>query len=1055
MPAETILIAEDQQLVATYMKSSLERLGYSVVEIAATGEDVIRTAEQRKPDLVLMDIHLQGGMDGIEAARQIHFGFDIPVIFVTGDRDDRLLERAKVAEPLGYILKPFSIWELQNTIEASLNYFRSTHKRNREALKSLELRYCDLFEYAIQGVFRVTRSGKFIDVNTSFAELLGYKSQKELLGLSVGAKDHFVHPKRHQELLKALKKSGYVKDFEFEAYRKDGTKIWLSQNTRMLHDSSSNELYFEGIVQDISKRKLAEKALESSLARHAALLAAIPDIIMEVDINKVYTWANSAGFEFFGDDVIGTEAAAYFEGEQNTYNVVDPLWCGDDKTIYVESWQRRKDSKKRLLAWRCHVLKDNQGEVIGALSSARDVTDRRQAEEALRQSEERFRLIADTIDDVFWMHDVEKGKTIYVSPAHERIWGCPWQDLHDNSKSFYDRIHPDDREGVAAALAFINGGLPFDHEYRIIRPDGEIRHIHNRAYPLPDETGQVRRYVGVARDVTSWKAAEGAIKESKDYLSQIINSIGDPIFVKDRNYRHVLVNDAMCAWTGKRREEMLGKTAHELFPRAEMDPLLEQEKLVFETGKECITENDITDPQGNRRTLMTKKSLLLGKKGNKQIVGVVRDITERQRIEEALRESEERYRTAIEQCNDGVVITKGVNYLFANKRFVEMFGYDKPEEIIGKQLSLIVHPDDSKRVEEFALRRQKGEAVASRYVHKGIRKNGESIDVEVSATRTVYRGEPVSLVYARDIAEQKKTEEQRQQLQSQLHQAQRLEAIGQLAAGIAHEINTPTQYVSDNTRFLRDAFSDLVKVMESYGRLLQECRGGHIDPALIADVDGAIATADLEYLSSEIPNAIRQSLEGLDRVATIVRAMKEFSHPGGEDKQTIDLNHAIENTVTVCRNEWKYVAEMALDLDSTLPLVPCLPGDFNQVILNLIVNAAHAIADAINGDETHKGTISISTRHDGGWAEIRIGDTGTGIPEKHRPKIFTPFFTTKEVGRGTGQGLAICRSVVVGKHGGTIDFETELGKGTVFIIRLPLHPDIARIKTNEKADLVC
>ena len=277
-------------------------------------------------------------------------------------------------------------------------------------------------------------------------------------------------------------------------------------------------------------------------------------------------------------------------------------------------------------------------------------------------------------------------------------------------------------------------------------------------------------------------------------------------------------------------------------------------------------------------------------------------------------------------------------------------------------------------------------------------------------------------------------------LEFQLRQAQKLEAIGRLAAGIAHEINTPTQYVSDNTRFLQDAFADLLKILKAYQRLLQASRDGSAGPELIADVEAVVAKADLDYFIEEAPKALTQSLEGLDRIASIVRAMKEFSHPGGEEKQTIDLNHAIENTITVCRNEWKYVAEMALDLDPHLPLVPCLPGDFNQVILNLVINAAHAITDAINSNEKHKGTISISTRRDGDWVEIRVGDTGTGIPEKHKDKIFTPFFTTKGVGRGTGQGLAICRSVIVGKHGGTVDFETESGKGTVFMVRLPLHP---------------
>jgi signal transduction histidine kinase len=167
--------------------------------------------------------------------------------------------------------------------------------------------------------------------------------------------------------------------------------------------------------------------------------------------------------------------------------------------------------------------------------------------------------------------------------------------------------------------------------------------------------------------------------------------------------------------------------------------------------------------------------------------------------------------------------------------------------------------------------------------------------------------------------------------------------------------------------------------------------------------------------------------------------MKEFSHPDTKEKIPLDLNHAINSTITVARNEWKYVADMETDFDSSLPLVSCLPGEINQVILNLIVNAAHAIADVVKKGGLEKGKIKVQTRNCSEWAEIRIQDSGTGIPKKVQSRIFDPFFTTKEIGKGTGQGLAIARSVIVDKHGGSIHFETEEGKGTTFIIRLPLN----------------
>jgi len=277
----------------------------------------------------------------------------------------------------------------------------------------------------------------------------------------------------------------------------------------------------------------------------------------------------------------------------------------------------------------------------------------------------------------------------------------------------------------------------------------------------------------------------------------------------------------------------------------------------------------------------------------------------------------------------------------------------------------------------------------------------------------------------------------RSALEEQLRQAQKLESLGQLAAGIAHEINTPTQYIGDNVRFLKDAFQDLKSLLANYELLLAAAKGNTLSAETVQEIAPAVEPVDTGYLLEEIPRAIEQTLEGVTRVSTLVSAMKEFSHPGTKEKMPMDLNHAIESTLTVARNEWKYVADLETEFDSSLPLITCQPGEFNQVILNLIVNAAHAIADVQGKGRSEKGKIKVQTRNCEEWAEIRIQDTGSGIPEKVRARVFDLFFTTKEIGKGTGQGLAIARSVVVDKHGGSIDFESEEGKGTTFVIRLP------------------
>jgi len=281
---------------------------------------------------------------------------------------------------------------------------------------------------------------------------------------------------------------------------------------------------------------------------------------------------------------------------------------------------------------------------------------------------------------------------------------------------------------------------------------------------------------------------------------------------------------------------------------------------------------------------------------------------------------------------------------------------------------------------------------------------------------------------------------ERKILEGQLRQAQKLEAIGQLAAGIAHEINTPAQYVGDNAKFLQEIWPVVDKILCVCLRLHEESLAGSAAPDTIAELLQCTEEADPHYLLHEVPLAIAQTLEGVQRVSKIVKAMKEFSHPGSEGKSAIDINRAIETTVAVARNEWKYVSDVQTCFADNLPPVPCLAGEFNQVILNLLINAAHAIGDKTGHGSGCKGTITITTRCDGAWVEVQIQDTGAGIPENIRARIFEPFFTTKEVGKGTGQGLALAHAVIVKKHDGQIWFESEIGKGTTFFLRLPLGP---------------
>ncbi len=381
-----------------------------------------------------------------------------------------------------------------------------------------------------------------------------------------------------------------------------------------------------------------------------------------------------------------------------------------------------------------------------------------------------------------------------------------------------------------------------------------------------------------------------------------------------------------------------------------------------------------------------------------------------------------------------------LRFFYFNKGAVKQVGYTEEELLTMTPLDIkpeFTEEDFRGMIEMLVKKERPSLTFETTHWHKD---NG-GIPVEVTMQYIVPqdgKGRCISIV--RDISRQKKRQQEREQMQNRLLQSQKMESVGQLAAGIAHEINTPAQYVGSNIDFLDEAFNDLAEVVESEVKLIAAAEKEPGLTEVSRQANEALEEADWEYLAEEIPKAIKQSRQGIKQVTTIVRAMKEFSHPGSKEMVPADLNRIIKNTVTVARNEWKYVADVKLALDPELPSVLCLIDQMGQVILNITVNAAQAIKEKLGENpEGEKGIIKVVTGLKNNMAEIRIIDNGQGMPDVIKDKIFDPFFTTKEVGKGTGQGLAIARDIIVVKHKGSLTVESETGKGTVFIIRLPLE----------------
>jgi len=526
----------------------------------------------------------------------------------------------------------------------------------------------------------------------------------------------------------------------------------------------------------------------------------------------------------------------------------------------------------------------------------------------------------------------------------------------------------------------------------------------------------------------------GEIKESETRFRAVSSSAHDAIVMIEDQGKICFWNQAAEKMFGYSSEEVYGKNFHRIFAPDRYRDAHKNAFLTFRKSGRGPAIGKSLELEAVRREgeeFPVELSLSAAKLGGRwHSIGIIRDISERRKAEKELRDSNAKTRQLLAAITSILITVDGKGRVVEwNETAEKTFGLSR-KETVGRRLADCGMGWDEKAMSEAILSSRK----------EGHNRRLDNVRYQAPDGKERFLGLTISpiregegkmgdqvMIRAADITE-------RRLLESQLVQAQKLEAIGQLAAGISHEINTPIQYVGDNTRFLQEGFRDILRLLDGYDAVKKSC-----DASATKEMEALAEAIDLKYLKEEIPSAIEQSLEGVERVSKIVRAMKEFSHPGTDEKTSTDINQAIENTVTVARNEWKYVADLEKDFDETLPPVPCFPGELNQVILNMIVNAAHAIGDVVGDASNGKGTITIRTRRNGERAEVLIEDTGSGIPPEIRTKIFDPFFTTKEVGRGSGQGLNIAHSVIVEKHGGTIEMESEVGKGTRFTIRLPLE----------------
>jgi PAS domain S-box-containing protein len=610
-------------------------------------------------------------------------------------------------------------------------------------------------------------------------------------------------------------------------------------------------------------------------------------------------------------------------------------------------------------------------------------------------------------------------------------------------------LHPHERLAVFTArsrhLAGIDSG--YRSEYRARRQDGEWVWLLEIGCIVRDGAGAAQLVQGVIIDITVEREAQFRLQQRLERLNTIFDYTYQLMGLLSPDGTLLEMNRTALKRSNTSLTEALGKAfwelpvwahepAHVQRVRDGIGRAAQGEHVQFQLQRQGRDASDVRIIDVSLLPVVDDDGIVTS------ILAEGRDVTDIVSAQQALRAVEDQLAVAVRAVNLGLW---DVNLLsgevWQNDHCWTMLGYEPPVNGGGieKWLSLI-HPDDRPNLialmekqretgrefrAEFRILAQDG---SWHWLHT----HGHSID-----SFDPKDGMRVAGVHL-DVTERREAEDR-------LHAAERLESIGKLAAGVAHEINTPVQFVSDSIYFVRDGLYELLALIERLRTLASR------DQCNVTSV--AALSAHLPYLIEHLPKALERSLDGLKRVSEIVGSMRELAHPAPPEMSEVDVNHVVQTALMIGRSEYKYIAEIETDL-AALPPVKGHAGELNQVILNLLINASHAIADAAT-EVTQKGLIRVCTRLEDNAVVISVSDTGTGVPENIRHRIFEPFFTTKEVGRGTGQGLAISHNIIVNRHGGTIDFENVPGQGAMFHVRLPcdgrLEPMLPQSSTERAA----
>jgi|AGTN01.1.fsa_nt_gi PAS domain S-box/PAS domain S-box/PAS domain S-box/PAS domain S-box len=933
---------------------------------------------------------------------------------------------------------------------------------NARGREEAEARFVVVMDNVGEAVVVIDERGLIEEFNKAAERTFGFEA-REVIGRNVSmlmtAPDAAHHDATLQTYLHTGERHIIGKGREVTARRKNGEEFPIDLAVGEV--VSGGRRRFLGVLREITQRKLLERELRESAARFRDMTSSASDWFWETDADYRLTFASDRISSVLGVKPSAILGNSFFDiglgdgdpalAEAHRACIADRLPFRD--IVFLVGPEEGKDAKAiRINGTPVH---DENGKFLGYRGIGVDIT-RETAEQRAKLAQQQLADALESVGDAIAVFDPDDKlvvcnqhyKTIFGDIKHRVRPGVSFEDILDllMSRQAFDTdgISQEEWRQHRLRLHREASGEPF-----ILRTAGHW--ILSREYRTSD--GGI---IGVRTDITELKQREAELDTLRRRYQLILDFAGEGIVGLDENGDVIFANKMACEILCVQAGDLIGRNFHSsVCPTStgqDMDKALREgiaEQVVgytfqcFDGGTVYVDyqsapivkdghavgavvvfrdaelrlryEQGLADQQRELERLVAERTGELR-----------REVDIRSKTEGALRASRERLKTIADSLFEGVLVIDREGHLIsANASARSLLRTDPTAgDIEGHPLDTLMLLQRSKGLLSFA------DSPWQHVLADGITmRDDDAVFATADGTllSVAYACSPLkeegtvrgAIISFRDIQSLKRA--QREALQSS-----RLATVGQLAAGIAHEINTPIQYLGDNLRFIG----------RSLGKL-----SGPVEVALTLgnpEFDAAAASVKLPFLLKELPVALDEALDGVAQIARIVLSMKEFSHPGSTSKSMTDINRAIESTLTVSRNTWKHIAELHQDLDPSLPPVLCLAGEINQVFLNLFVNAAHAIEAS---GKPLPGLLSVSTALVGDGVEIRVADTGTGVPEDIREHVFDPFFTTKDVGKGTGQGLAICRDVVVAKHGGRIEVGGEPGQGAVFTVWLPIAPD--------------